>query len=151
MVSLTALAIVSTVFISHVLKLLQSKTRKQSSFRLDSFVCDLIVFSLVVILSFFASHSYSEAILVGLVVGISTFSSQTPSRLVAIIAIFTHFADFLHELMYKFMQRNVKYDKNWERVQRNEVRETFLHFLELKNNQRLGDFSPPAEPEKELE
>ena len=49
------------------------------------------------------------------------------------------------------MQRNLKYDKNWERVQRNEVRETFLHFLELKNNQRLGDLSPPAEPEKELE
>jgi len=132
MVSITALSILSTLFISHVLKLLQSKSRRNASFHLDAFVCDLILFCLVVILSFFASHSYTEAILMGLTVGISTLVSQTPSRIVAIVAIFTHFSDIFHELLFKFMGRNKEHDKNWERLQRNEVRETFLHFLQLK-------------------
>ena len=133
MVSITALSILSTLFISHVLKLLQSKSRRNASFHLDAFACDLILFCLVVTLSFFASHSYTEAILMGLTVGISTMVSQTPSRIVAIVAIFTHFSDIFHELLFKFMGRNKIHDKNWERLQRNEVRETFLHFLQLKS------------------
>lgn len=132
MVSITALSILSTLFISHVLKLLQSKSRRNASFHLDAFACDFILFCLVVTLSFFASHSYTEAILMGLTVGISTLVSQTPSRIVAIVAIFTHFSDIFHELLFKFMGRNKEHDKNWERLQRNEVRETFLHFLQLK-------------------
>jgi hypothetical protein len=126
MISITAVAIVSTLFISHVLKLLQAKNK------VDSFVSDLLIFALVLLLSFFTSHSYIEGVLVALVVGISAFGSQTPSRIVTLIALLTHFADILHELLYKILGRNKKHDKNWEKIQRNEVRETFLHFLELK-------------------
>lgn len=159
MVSLTALSILSTLFVSHILKLLESKSRNVASLHIDRFVSDFIVFTLLVLLSFFASNSYTEAIVIAVVVGISTFGSQTPSRIVAIIAILTHVADLLHEVFFKFLGRNKVHDKNWERVQRNEVRETFLHFLQLKSksvegkkrdeNHLLGDLSPL--PLKELE
>lgn len=137
MVSITAKAILSTLFISHVLKLLESKKGQLTYFYLDSFISDLIVYILIILLSFFASHSYSEAIIVAIIVGISTFVSQTPSRIVTIIVLLTHFADLIHELLFKFLGKNKKYDKNWEKIQRNEVRETFLYYLELKRSEIL--------------
>jgi hypothetical protein len=130
MVSITALSILCTLFVSHVLKLLQAKNKL--SVHVDSFLSDVLIFALVIVLSFFTSHSYIEGVLVALVVGVSAFGSQTPSRIVTLIALLTHFADILHELLYKILGRNKKHDKNWEKIQRNEVRETFLHFLELK-------------------
>jgi hypothetical protein len=141
MVSITAMSILSTLFISHVLKLLESKNKKLSFLYLDTFVSDLILYILIIFLSFFTSHSYSEAIIVAIVVGISTFGSQTPSRIVTIIALLTHFADVLHELLFKFLGKNKEHDKNWEKIQRNEVRELFLYYLQLKRSEILSTIS----------
>ena len=117
MVSALACALASTILIGHVLNVIDSQKRSRTLF-LDEVFRDIALVILVICLSFMGSHG--------------------PSRILAIISVFTHISDLFHDFTIKvLLNKESKHMKNWYRTQRIEIRETFikvLHTLKKAND-----------------
>ena len=48
------------------------------------------------------------------------------------LALLAFLVELLHNFMVRFLEKNKRHEKNWVRIQRNDVREIFLYFLSLK-------------------